>query len=269
MPENVQHEISETGIARITLNRADRRNALTRAMIEQLTACVREIAANAQVRLIIIAGEGPVFCAGMDLAEMQQRSAQTASQSEWEKDSLVYRDLLQSLLDAPQVTMAAVHGPILAGGVGLALACDFILASESAFFSLPESERGITAAMVTPLLVYRVGMSAASHLLLSGRRVSALDAQRQGLCQQVVAAEKFSDEIADWSQSILRGSPLALAATKAHLREVAGKALSAQLQQSARLSAEARGTSDAREGLQAFLEKRKPAWQQSTESSDT
>ena len=261
MPELIRHQISPLGVARVTLNRADRRNALTRAMIEELTSCLQKLAAHAQVRLIILTAEGSVFCAGMDLAEMQQRAADEASQVEWLQDSLVYRDLLTTLLETPQVTLAALPGPVLAGGVGLVLGCDLVVASETTFFSLPEPQRGITAAMVTPLLVYRAGVNTASQLLLSGRRMSAAEAHGQGLCQQVVAAEQLESTVDDWSRSILSGARSALAATKTQFRQTVGQALSAQLEKAAELSAAARATPEAREGLQAFLDKRKPGWQ--------
>jgi len=259
----------KSGVARIVLNREKRRNALTRAMIVQLTDTLREVAADDQVRVITLAAAGPVFCAGMDLAEMQQRgsreSSKENSEDDWLQDSLVYRDLLIALLEAPQPSLAVLQGPVLAGGVGIVLACDLVLAAETVFLALPEPQRGITASMVTPLLAYRTGAGHASHLLLSGRRVPVTDMQHWGICHQMVAPDQLAQAEAEWIESILKGSPMALAETKRQIRKASGKDLAAQLKEAAQLSAQARATPDAREGLQAFLEKRNPAWMQSPE----
>jgi methylglutaconyl-CoA hydratase len=252
---------SENGVGRITLDRTERRNALTREMIVKLTDYVRTAAADEKVRVIALAANGTVFCAGMDLSEMQERAAAPDAADQWLKDSEVYRDLLKSLVDAPKPVLAAVQGPVLAGGVGIVLASDLVIATDATFFSLPEPQRGITAAMVTPLLVYRAGVGHASHLLLSGRQVSAESALAAGLCHSVTPIESFAATEDEWVQSILRGSPEALALTKKVLRDVGGKSLSEQLDVAATVSAFARKSADAREGLQAFLEKRKPNWQ--------
>lgn len=247
-------------VAHITLNRANRRNALTRAMIVQLNDTLREVIADDQVRVIVLAAAGPVFCAGMDLAEMQQRAAENSGAKEWLQDAIVYRNLLVTLLDAPQPTLAVLQGPVLAGGVGIVLACDLVLASDKAFFSLPEIQRGITAAMVAPLLIYRAGAGNASHLLLSGRQVSATEMSCWGVCHEVVAPEQLDQAETEWINSILKGAPQALATTKARVRVTVGTDLVAQLDEAARLSAQVRNTEEAREGLQAFLKKRDPHW---------
>jgi methylglutaconyl-CoA hydratase len=251
---------SKAGIARIVLNREKQRNALTRSMIAELTDVLRQVAADRQVRVIVLAAAGPVFCAGMDLVEMQQRASKGSGEKEWLRDSLDYCDLLTTLLEVPQPTLAVVQGPVLAGGVGMILACDLVLAAETAFLSLPEPQRGITASMVTPLLVYRAGAGHASHLLLSGRRVPAAEMHHWGVCHQVVAPNQLDQTESEWIDSILKGSPLALAATKRHIRDAGGIDLAAQLKEAAQFSAQARATPDAREGLRAFLEKRDPFW---------
>ena len=139
------------GVARLTLNRPAKRNALTRELIERTLAAVRRIRDDAESRLLILTGTGPVFCAGMDLGEMQARAGSDNATEEWQQDSVVYRDLLWELFTLPIPTLLVAQGPALAGGLGLLLACDIVLASEDAFFSLPEPKRGITAAVVAPL----------------------------------------------------------------------------------------------------------------------
>jgi methylglutaconyl-CoA hydratase len=196
----------------------------------------------------------------MDLAEMQDRAARPEARELWKEDTQSYRDLLVSLLTIPKPALAVVQGPALAGGMGLAMACDLVLASAEALFGLPEPKRGITAAVVAPLVCYRAGVSTASYLLLSGKNLTAEESQARGLCHQVVKTGELPAAEEDLCRSILTGAPQPIAATKAHLLNTAGKDLLVQLDAGMKVSAEARETQDAREGLAAFLEKRNPAW---------
>ena len=136
----------ESGVGRIKLNRPQKRNALTRGFIEQLSAAVEELSGNESLRVLILQAEGSVFSAGMDLGEMQERAQSEDGKQEWQRDSEVYAKLLLSLYRLEVPTIAVMQGPALAGGVGLILACDFVVASETAFVMLPEPARGITAA---------------------------------------------------------------------------------------------------------------------------
>ena len=249
------------GIGRITLNRPDKRNALTREIIETLLQTVQDLAADSNLRALLFQAEGKVFCAGMDLGEMQRRAESDNAAADWQRDSEVLCDLLTTIYSLPQPTAAMVQGPVLAGGMGLVLACDIIVAAESAFFALPEPERGITAAMVTPLLVHRVGLGPATYMLLSGERVAAAKAATFGLCHEVVGSDELRDRTEMLLQAILKGSPSALSITKQHISDISGGNLSDLVRQSIDVSARARATDDAREGLAAFLEKRKPNWQ--------
>ena len=250
----------DAGVARIVLNRPDKRNALTRGLIEQIARVVEKVRTDDSVRLLTLSAEGPVFCAGMDLGEMQQRAAHSDAGELWRQDTQVYRDLLVALFTLPLPTLASVQGPALAGGLGLVLACDLVLATERAVFSLPEPKRGITAAVVVPLLTYRIGAGKATYLLLSGNSVGADQAQRMGLCHEIVPEVRLADRLKEMTASILTGSPSALAMTKQHMIAIAGRSLINQLDAGMKVSAQARETSDAREGLAAFLEKRPPAW---------
>ncbi len=252
--------ITESGVARLTLNRPDKRNALTDSLIRDITACVAQIAADESVRVFVLAASGPAFCAGMDLAQMQQRATAENAEELWLEDSRILRDAFRAIFALPVPTVAVVQGPAVAGGMGLVASCDLVLASSTAFFALPEPQRGITAAMVTPLLLYRVGTSAANELLLSGQRMTAARAAQVGLCMAVHEPDKLSDAAQSLVHSILHGSRTALAQTKQHVTACAGARVLAQLDESVQLSAVARKTPDAREGLQAFLEKRKAIW---------
>lgn len=252
------------GMGRITLNRPEKRNALKREFIEQLNQSVSDLIADPDLRVMQINAEGQVFCAGMDLGEMQQRAESPDGKSEWQKDSEVYCNLLKTIYSLTVPTVVALQGPVLAGGLGLVLACDMIVASEDAFFMLPEPMRGITAAMVTPLLIHRIGAGSAGQLLLSGERMTARRAYQLGLCYEIAAPADLESRVETLIGAILTGSRAALEITKRHLAKCSNDQLTDQIEMSVKVSAEARETPDAREGLAAFLEKRQPAWQPQT-----
>jgi methylglutaconyl-CoA hydratase len=251
----------ENGVARLLLDRADKRNALKRETLEEITAAVAAVEGDSSVRVFVLEAAGAAFCAGMDVGEMQSRAESANGRSEWVRDSQVYREALQAVFNLPVPTVAAVSGAAVAGGVGLVLACDLVVASRSAFFFLPEPMRGITAAMVTPLLIHRVGPGAAGQLLLSGERWTAETAYTRGLCLDVAEDSQLAPRIEALIKAIFAGSREALAITKRHLVNMSGVSMDEVLEQSMQISAAARETGDAREGLAAFLEKRKPNWQ--------
>jgi methylglutaconyl-CoA hydratase len=259
--ENLTHLEVSAATATLTLTRADKRNALKRETLQQLAKHLETIRENNDVRVLVLAAEGTVFCAGMDLGEMQERADSSVSKQEWHRDSEIYCEVLQRLYSLRIPTIAAVGGPAVAGGVGLVLACDLVVASQNASFMLPEPMRGITAAMVTPLLIHRVGGGPATSLLLSGEKWTAERAFDLGLCHDVVPAERFVGRVQQLIVNILSGSREALAITKEHVSRMTGGLINQQLTDSMAISAIARETADAREGLQAFLEKRNPNWQ--------
>lgn len=248
-------------VAQLTLNRPAKRNALTREFLNEIADAVRTVAGDESARVLVLQAAGPVFCAGMDLKQMEDRAASPQAAEEWRHDTEIYRDVLVSLLSLKIPTLAAVQGPALAGGLGLMLACDMVVAADSAFFALPEPKRGITAAVLTPLLIYRVGNSWAGYILLSGQNVSAADARRFGLCHDVVTDGELANRTARLVRSILSGAPSSLAITKRQIAAYSGGRLIDQIDAGMKASAEARETSDAREGLSAFFQKRNPAWQ--------
>lgn len=259
--ETLVESTIEGGVGRITLSRPEKRNALKRDFIDQLNLALASFADSNELRVIVLQAKGSVFCAGMDLGEMQERAKTEDGKKEWQKDSEVYAQLLAEIYHLPVPTIAMLQGPVLAGGVGMVLACDFIVASDRAFVMLPEPARGITAAMVTPFLVQRIGVGPATHLLLSGEKMSAERAVEVGLAYSVVPGEELEDAVDSLVRSIMTGSQAALEITKRHVQKCGIANLDELLRMSIRVSAEARETDDAREGLAAFLEKRKPKWQ--------
>jgi methylglutaconyl-CoA hydratase len=250
------------GVTTVTLDRPQKRNALTRASLDQLDSELQRSAEDDRLRVLVLDSAGPVFCAGMDLGEMQQRAVSAHAASEWEQDSRIYASVLQRLLEFSVPTLAVVQGPAVAGGVGLVAACDLVICSQAATFALPEPARGIVAAMVTPLLVHRVGYGIANYLLLSGERCSAEMARIWGLCHDVVPSEQLGDRVQSLIRSIRTGAPEALARTKMFVKACRERPIPPLLEEALLVSARARETESASEGLAAFLAKRKPHWQQ-------
>ena len=259
MPEFIEVHF-ENGVGRIVLSREEKRNALKREFIQELNQAVDDLSANPELRVLEFSARGSVFCAGMDLGQMKSRAESESGPAELQKDSEVYCELLKKIFALSVPTVAKLQGPVLAGGVGLVLACDLVVASENVFFMLPEPVRGITAAMVTPFLIYRVGNGPANYMLLSGERLSASAALRTGLCHDVVLTEALNERADSLIAAILTGAPSALAITKRHAQDCAFD-VHGLVEKSIEVSAKARETADAQEGLTAFLEKRKPNWQ--------
>src|SRR5262245_21029245 len=173
----------------IVLNRPDKRNALSRQLLTDLAQAFDDLHQERKVRAVIVTGAGSAFCAGMDLNEMQETSKQPDSFAQWHQDAVQYRELIDKMLRFPKPIIAAVNGSVMAGGMGLMLASDIVVATDGAKFGLPEPKRGIVAGMVAPLLVFRVGASHAANLLLTARTIEAPEAQRIGLVHEIVKSE--------------------------------------------------------------------------------
>ena len=252
---------SDRGVTRVSLNRPDKRNALSRELLADLLQTVSDAAADPGLRLLVLTGEGLVFCAGMDLAQMQETASRPDAADVFRSDAQFYRDLVGRLIELPVPVLAVLPGPAVAGGLGLVLACDLVIAVETATFWLPEPRRGISAAIITPLLFHRCGLSASSDLLLSGRQIDSATALRYGVIHHAVPADQLAATEQHWIANILTGAPGALRETKRLLHSAAAwPQLSRQLDAAVEASASARETAEAREGLQAFTGKRKPVW---------
>jgi len=244
----------------IILNRPDKRNALSRQMIADLVQAFDDLHQERRVRAVILTGSGPAFCAGMDLAEMQETAQQPDALHQWHDDAVIYRELIDKMLLFPKPIIAAVNGPAVAGGAGLVLASDIVIGTREAKFGFPEPRRGIVAGMVSPLLVFRIGASHAANLLLTARTIEAAEAQRIGLYHEIVAGDLVWVRGNEIAGEIAKSAPEALLLTKKLLNETIGEHLSTQLSAGAAASATSRTTDAAREGLAAFLEKREPKW---------
>jgi methylglutaconyl-CoA hydratase len=244
----------------IILNRPEKRNALSRALLAGLMQAFDDLHQQRKVRAVVLAASGTAFCAGMDLAEMLGTSESPDAHAQWHNDAATYRDLLETMLRFPKPLIAAVNGPAMAGGAGLALACDMVLATDSASFGLPEPRRGLVAGIIAPLLAFRVGGGRAAYLLLSAQTISAAEAHRIGLYHEILSADHLWPRANELAGQCAACAPEALLLTKRMLNETIGEHLTTMLTAGAAISATARTTEAAAEGLRAFLEKREPQW---------
>ena len=255
MSDVVRYEIRPPA-AVLTLARADRRNALSRVLIADLDAAVRRAADDPAARCVILTGEGPAFCAGMDLDEL--RSTLTADAEVIWADAQRLAELFDRLYALPKPTIAAVNGAAVAGGAGLVTVCDLALAVPTARFGYPEVRRGLVAAMVMPHLLRHVGERCARYLLLTGELIDADQAAAMGLINQVVGATGLLDAALAWATACAEGGPQALATTKYLLKRFSPHALS--VEEGAKASAAPRLGNECREGLAAFFDKRPVPW---------
>jgi methylglutaconyl-CoA hydratase len=246
--------------ATVTLNRPEKRNALSRGLLAELRQALDDLHQERKVRGVIITGAGPAFCAGMDLAEMLAVNDEHDRQAHWHADAVLYHELIETMLRFPKPLVAAVGGPAVAGGAGLVMACDLVVACERATFGFPEPRRGIVAGMVAPLLAFRVGASHASYLLLTAQIISAREAHRYGLFHELVDDDKVWARANQLITEVARGAPEALQLTKRLVNETIGEQMMSQLIAGAAASAASRTTEAAAEGLTAFSEKREPKW---------
>ena len=242
----------------MTLDRPDRRNALSRAMIAALSDGLDQVAAESGPRVVVLAGAGPVFCAGMDLKEATDPGASAEAEQQAVDDTRAIAHLIDQVHRFPRPTIAAVHGDALAGGAGLALACDLVVMADSARLGYPEVRRGLVAAVVMHDLVRQVGDRRARELLLTGAPIDAATAERWGLVNRVVPADRCRDAALELARTLLGSAPRALATTKRLLDEATGRP--GDLRGAAAVSAAVRVGDEASEGMLAFLEKREPRW---------
>jgi methylglutaconyl-CoA hydratase len=240
-------------ILRVTLNRPEKRNAIDDRMILELRAAIEEASAAAEVRVVLIAAKGPDFCAGMDLRAM----AESAEALEFLESAERLADLYRALRDCPKPVIAAVKGRALGGGCGLAMACDVILAAESAGFGFPEVHLGFVPAIVMTLLRRSVGEKRAFELLASGEPVTAHEACNLGMITRVYPDSDFDSSAETYLAALASKSASAVALTKKLFYSIDGMSFDAALHAGAQVNAIARTTADARRGFEQFR-KRKP-----------
>lgn len=246
------------GAATIRLNRPEKRNALSTELIDAMGAELDSWRHNDAIRSVFIRGNGPAFCAGADLEEI--RALQTASVHDNQRNSHKLRDFFVKLYSYPKPTVAVVHGAALAGGCGLATCCDFVIASRDATFGYPEVKIGFIPAIVMVLLTHQIGERDARDLCLSGRTIDADEAHRLGLVSKVAVAADLEPTVQVLAKSLRANAPQAMATVKRMFWRLHEMGTEDALVWASDMNAMARGTDECKEGIAAFLEKRKPRW---------
>lgn len=250
-------DLSANGIARLTLNRPERHNAFDEAMIGDLTGAFSTLGANPLVRVVVLKGAGESFCAGGDLNWMQRAAQKTAAENA--QDALALARMLHAINVCPKPVIALIQGACFGGGVGLAAACDMVIAAPDARFGLTEVRLGLIPAAISPFVLAKIGTSAARRYFLTGERFSAEEARRVGLVHEVKAG--LDAAAAPLIDALLASGPEAVADAKALIADVAGRFVDEDLLGlTAQRIAARRACDEGREGIAAFLEKRKPGW---------
>ncbi|OGF67044.1 MAG: enoyl-CoA hydratase [Candidatus Fischerbacteria bacterium RBG_13_37_8] len=245
-------------IALINLNRPDIHNAFNDIMLEELLSVYQEIAANNDVRIAVLTGNGQSFCAGADVNWMKR--VKDYSYDENLRESLTLAELLHVMYTLPQPTIARVNGAAIGGGAGLVAVCDIAIASEKAKFSLTEVKIGLVPACISPYVIKRVGERGCRELFLTGERIDGHRAKEYGLVNQVTTEEKLDEAVDNRIKLLLSSGPNAIAICKDLLQKVPKMNPDEYKQYTAEVIAKLRISKEGQEGMSAFLEKRKPKW---------
>ncbi|MFM9842063.1 MAG: enoyl-CoA hydratase/isomerase family protein [Dongiaceae bacterium] len=251
--------IDERQIATLTLNRPVIHNAFDDALIREITATLRDLEKKLELRALVLASTGSSFSAGADLRWMKRMSSASIDANQHDAEEL--SGMLRRLQLFPRPTIAVVQGAAYGGGVGLIAVCDIAIASELATFSLSEVKLGLIPAVIGPYVMGAIGERQARRYFLSAEKFSAAEAQRIGLVHEVVAPDAMARTLEKIIDAILLGGPKAQIAAKRLINDIAGKPLAPDmLDDTARRIAAIRSSPEGREGVAAFLEKRKPNW---------
>jgi methylglutaconyl-CoA hydratase len=242
------------------MNRPEARNALSDELLAALETALDVLEKDSAVRVLVLAGRGPAFCSGGDLSKMEKAAKMTRARAR--REASRFAKLLYRLRAFAKPVVARVHGPAFAGGMGLAAACDLVVAADAAEFALPETRIGLVPAMISPYLVRAMGAAQARRYMLTGERLAAAEARRIGFAQECVPLAELDATVDAICARLAQAGPEALARTKKLLLAVEAAPLSsALLAETAAALADARAGAEAREGMRAFHEKRKPSWQ--------
>ena len=260
MPSYQHVEIDQQGAVRwLWLNRPEVRNAFNDALIADISSAFADVEASPETRVVVVAARGPAFCAGADLNWM--RAMAGYSHADNHSDALKVARMFHAVHSCSKPVIARVHGDAFGGGVGLAAACDVVIALDTVNFVLSEVKLGIVAATISPHLVRAMGARQAARYMLTAERFTAKRAHEIGLVHELVNSATLDSVVSSVCNSLLTASPAALAATKRLLADVVEAPIDdVLLAATAKCIADARVSSEGREGIAAFLEKRAPAW---------
>ena len=253
-------QITQQGsVLTLTLNRPDMRNAFNDEVVAELTQAFQDAASRADVRALVLAAVGPAFCAGADLNWMRRMADNTRAENL--ADAAALAEMLRVMYECPKPTVARVQGDVFAGGMGLVAACDMAVSVHSASFCLSEVKLGLIPATISPYVIRAMGARAAHRYFLTAERFSATEAHRIGFVHEVVSEEQLDAKVAELALALVSASPNAVRSCKVLLQEVAGRDIDAPLvARTVEGIADIRSSSEGKEGVQSFLQKRKPNW---------
>jgi len=253
-------QISRDGpVARVFLNRPDVRNAFNDGVIAELTAAFAGFAADDTLRAVVLGGHGKAFCAGADLSWMRAMADYTWEQNRADAQALA--DMLYAIWSCPVPVIGRVHGDCYAGGVGLAAVCDILVAAEGVHFCLSEAKLGLLPATIGPYVVRALGEQASRRFFTTAERFDAARAHTLGFVHEVVPAEALDAKVDELLAALVANGPAAVRACKALVHDVAARPVDDALRaDTARRIADIRASAEGKEGVQAFLNKRKPSW---------
>ncbi|GGC86305.1 enoyl-CoA hydratase/isomerase family protein [Undibacterium terreum] len=248
-------------VATVTMNRPEVRNAFNETTIAELTQAFRDLGKDERIRVIVLAANGPAFCAGADLNWMKKMADYTHEENLADAGQLA--EMLRVIYTCPQPVVAKIQGDCYAGGMGLAAACDMAVAVDTAYFCLSEVRLGLIPATISPYVIKAMGESAARRYFLTAERFSAADALRMGFVQEAVAADQLDAKVAEIVKALAGNSPNAVKQAKQLVQDVSGREITAELIAGTVAGiAQIRASDEGREGVRSFLEKRKPSWLQ-------
>lgn len=247
------------GVARITLTQPEIRNAFSDEVIAEITAAFAAAGERPDVRAVVLAAEGPAFCAGANLNWMRRMAEY--SRDENRDDAGLLAEMLRTIYECPKPTIARVQGDVYAGGMGLVACCDMAVAADTAGFCLSEVKIGLIPATISPYVIRAMGPRVSHRYFLTGERFSAAEAHRTGLVHEVVEAGQLDAVVDGWLKNLLAAGPEAVRACKRLVIDVAEREINEQLiAATVEGIADIRASSEGKEGVQAFLNKRKPNW---------
>jgi methylglutaconyl-CoA hydratase len=248
----------EGPVARVWLNRPEQHNALGAELVRDLVATLHHLAHEASTRVVVLGGHGRSFCAGADITAMKASANATFEENLAEAERLA--GLFAAVAEFPKPIVGRLHGAVLGGGVGLTCACDIAVASDDATFGLTEVRLGILPAVISPYVIRRLGDAHARELMLTGERLGAADALRVGLVHHVAPAAQLDARVDERVGELLKGAPYAQTRTKTLLERFGATSWDEYRAALPRTLAEVRSGAEAKDGLAAFFEKRKPRW---------
>lgn len=249
---------SHNSVATVVIDRANRCNALSRELVEQLTETLGDLHQEKKIKAVVLAAAGSTFCSGVDLQEWHETLDSQDAMQQWHQDMEGLKDLYEAMLIYPKPLIAAVDGTALGAGLGLVLACDLVVGSHRLTLGLPAPRRGLVSGLVAPLLYFRAGAATASRLLLGDDWLDSQEAHRLGLVHHLVEPNQVWVRAQQWGEKIQNSAPQSLMLTKRMLNEVIGENVLSWLTSGAAMTATACTTEAAAEGLRAFIDKRGP-----------